>query len=307
MGSATLVPSLAGRTTWEHLAAAWLTTIQSPRTRSEYAILLRRWLTWLGPPWTPSRALVHAFAWGPGPRRPIPGASTVLMRLSVLGGFYRFAIVMGAPVEGGDPTLGVPRPQVQAAVPRSISRDQLRALLKAIPRTPAGERHRALFVTAIETGLRRAEILSLTAQSFEHRNGRTWYTVAVKGGRFRRRRLPLHAQAKIERMLHARGRARLEALEPEDRIFDLRERAYRKALRRYAMAVGIGHLVPHQLRHTAARLLRERGASLEDIMRFLGHRRLSTTSNYLLRTEGEEEPLCDAVGEDLALDEEDDP
>ena len=52
---------------------------------------------------------------------------------------------------------------------------------------------------------------------------------------------------------------------------------------------GLGSLKLHDLRHTAAKLRRNNGASIEDVSALLGHRSIATTATYLARMEGEED------------------
>ena len=52
---------------------------------------------------------------------------------------------------------------------------------------------------------------------------------------------------------------------------------------------GPGGLKPRNLRHTAAKLIRNNGASIEDVPAFLNHRPIATTATYLARMEVEED------------------
>ena len=52
---------------------------------------------------------------------------------------------------------------------------------------------------------------------------------------------------------------------------------------------GLGDLKPRNLRHTAAKLLRNNGASIEDVPASLSHRSIATTATYLARMEVEED------------------
>lgn len=47
----------------------------------------------------------------------------------------------------------------------------------------------------------------------------------------------------------------------------------------------VGHISPHQLRHSLARRLLKNGAQLPEVQRILGHSRLSTTGMYLVPSE----------------------
>ena len=48
---------------------------------------------------------------------------------------------------------------------------------------------------------------------------------------------------------------------------------------------GLGGLKPRDLRHTAAKLLRNNGASIEDVPACLSHRSIATMATYLARVE----------------------
>ena len=52
---------------------------------------------------------------------------------------------------------------------------------------------------------------------------------------------------------------------------------------------GLDGLKPRDLRHTAAKLRRNNGASIEDVPDSLSHRSSATTATYLARMEGEED------------------
>ncbi len=74
---------------------------------------------------------------------------------------------------------------------------------------------------------------------------------------------------------------------------------YRR-LRRYQEAAGIGGSGVHILRHSAAKLRREAGESIEGVSSFLDHSSLAVTTVYLRRLEGTEDStwaaVADAIG-----------
>ena len=57
--------------------------------------------------------------------------------------------------------------------------------------------------------------------------------------------------------------------------------------RRYLRAAGLAPTGLHILRHSAAKLRRDAGASIEAVRSFLDHSSLAVTSIYLRRLEGE--------------------
>jgi integrase len=67
--------------------------------------------------------------------------------------------------------------------------------------------------------------------------------------------------------------------------------------RRYLRAAGLAPTGLHILRHTAAKLRRDAGASIESVSSFLDHSSLAVTSVYLRRLEGE----ADRTWPDVAM------
>ena len=65
--------------------------------------------------------------------------------------------------------------------------------------------------------------------------------------------------------------------------------------RRYLAAADLAPTGLHVLRHTAAKLRRDAGASVEQVSAFLDHSSLAVTSVYLRRLEGEADGLWGEV------------
>ena len=289
---------------WRDLAGAWLAEVGarsgSARTPAEYARIVGRFAALTGDPALAGPADVHAFAYGPGASGRMPAPSTIAVRLAALVSFYDFANRMGAYARNPATRADVRRPRARPPSPRGLDPDELRRLLAAIPMHPGGLRDRAIVLTAVLTGLRRAELFSLTAGSLS-RNGRVYYETRTKGGRHRRRELPAPAFAAIRRAAEAAGRP-LDALDPEAPIFTVSAAGFYANLRRYAARAGLDKVTPHALRHSAAKLRRQGGASIEDVATLLGHASIATTARYLARLEGEDDPGWGGVAALLGLD-----
>jgi site-specific recombinase XerD len=208
-----------------------------------------------------------------------------MVRLAAVRSFYDFAQRMGL-FTGDNPTLRVKRPKQQQPLPQGLSWPALRRLLAAIPpHTRSGCRDRAIVLTILLTGLRRREVLSLTAGDLTH-TGAVVYTARTKGGVTRRRELPVPALEAIRAAWERQGQP-LCALSAQTRLFPVTPGGFAKNLARYARRAGLGHLSPHALRHSAAKLRRVTGASIEEVSHLLGHANLATTAIYLSRLEGE--------------------
>jgi site-specific recombinase XerD len=100
--------------------------------------------------------------------------------------------------------------------------------------------------------------------------------------------------------LTAEGRS-FDNLTPTERIFAVSSHGFYLNLRRYAARAGLTGVTPHVLRHSAAKLRRIAGESLENVSSFLGHRSLATTAGYLKKLEGEEDRGWTAVASLLGL------
>ena len=70
--------------------------------------------------------------------------------------------------------------------------------------------------------------------------------------------------------------------------------------RRHLKSAGLQPAGVHILRHTAAKLRRDAGESIEDVSRFLDHSSLAVTTTYLRRLEGQEDlgwgRVAEAIG-----------
>jgi len=57
----------------------------------------------------------------------------------------------------------------------------------------------------------------------------------------------------------------------------------RQIVKEALASVGLGHVTPHQLRHTFATQLLDRGAALDQVAALLGHARVDTAKKYVKR------------------------
>ncbi len=276
--------------TWKETAFAYLLEVRrrtgSERTPNEYGRYIARFLAIVSDPATATPADIHAFAYRIGASGKEPSASTISVRLAAIRGYLDFARRMG--LLSRNPAGDVKTPKPDDPTPRGLSSAELRRLLAAAPETPGGMRDRAAIITAVLTGLRRTEVLALRAGDLSHDSaaGIVTYRVRAKGGYERHRELPPPALEAIRAAIASRGQS-LEALAREDLLFPISSHGFYTNLKRYAEKAGLENVTPHVLRHSAAKLRRETGASIEDVGALLGHRSLHTTSRYLARLEGD--------------------
>src|SRR5665648_124402 len=80
----------------------------------------------------------------------------------------------------------------------------------------------------------------------------------------------------------------------------LRSATFYGRFRRYLEKAGLPRSGVHVLRHSAAKLRRDAGESIEEVSRFLDHSSLAVTTTYLRRLEGQEDrgwaKVADAIG-----------
>ena len=124
----------------------------------------------------------------------------------------------------------------------------------------------------LRTGLRVGEYTALRADAVVQIGAAPWLHVPV--GKLREDRcLPLHPHL-VELIDNYRARyvaADNPLLLPRENGTALDRQAVTRHLNRAAADAGIGHIHPHQLRHTLATQAINRGMSLEAIAAMLGH------------------------------------
>ena len=72
-------------------------------------------------------------------------------------------------------------------------------------------------------------------------------------------------------------------------------------LRRYLKAAGLPPSGVHIFRHSAAKLRREAGESVEQVSRFLDHSSLAVTTVYLRRLEGDRDTTWKEVARSIGV------
>jgi integrase len=81
----------------------------------------------------------------------------------------------------------------------------------------------------------------------------------------------------------------------------LRSATFYGRFRRYLAKAGLPASGLHVLRHSATKLRRDPGESIEEVSRFLDHSSLAVTTTYLRRLEGEEDKGWGKVAEAIGL------
>jgi site-specific recombinase XerD len=236
---------------------------------------------------------VFSWAHGIGLSGKRPSSITIGARLACLSSFYKFLIRMG--LMAANPCEAIERPKTVPGQPRGLPADDIRKLLAVIPETPTGLRDRAIVLTLTFTGRRRAEVMNLTAGSIVHEGDSAFYEYRGKGGKTGKRELPRPAYEAIVAALAAWGKD-LATITSDESLWPspgstrgLTSGTFYGNLRRYLKKAGLPLSGVHIFRHSAAKLRRDAGESIEDVSRFLDHSSLAVTTTYLRRLEGQED------------------
>lgn len=269
----------------EFLDALWLEKGLSPHTRSAYRTDLLAFARWLeGRGLTLESvgrdAVLDHLGW-----RLSEGyqARSTARFLSGLRSFYKHAVREGRLAE--DPTLLVSMPQLGAPLPKSLSEADVEALLAA-PDTEdtLGLRDRTMLEVLYATGLRVTELISLTLDEINLREG----SLRVFGKGSKERLIPLGEEAiawlesylKTARPLLLGGQPG-DILFPSQRGTPMTRQTFWHRIKLHAQVAGIRtSLSPHTLRHAFATHLLNHGADLRTVQMLLGHTSLSTTQIY---------------------------
>ena len=172
-------------------------------------------------------------------------------------------------------------PRLPQPLPRFLPPDADRRLTEALEASPHRLAADALLLQRA-CGLRIGELLDLELDAVIDLPGSgSWLKVPL-GKLDTERMVPIDAQilALIDRITAARSPGRPiphpRTGRPADFLFTahghrIGQNRLRKELDRAAKSAGIGHLTPHQLRHTYATALVNAGVSLQALMAILGH------------------------------------
>lgn len=184
-----------------------------------------------------------------------------------------------------------------------LAKQQAQQLLNAPDTsTVKGVRDRAILALLTGCGLRRSEVVHLTFDRVQQRDGR-WVLVDLIGKRNKVRSVPMPSWAKqvIDEYASASGVVDGIVFRPINKAGRLNgermtEQAIYNLVRQYAASLGIPNLAPHDLRRTFAKLAHKGGSGLDQIQLSLGHSSIQTTERYL----GVEQDLttapCDVLG-----------
>lgn len=209
-------------------------------------------------------------------------ARTVARHLSAIRGFFKFLVRERVLEE--DPSQLLDRPRLGRRLPRGLSFEEVERLLE----TPSvgseqGRRDRAMLHVMYAAGLRVSELVKLKTGDVDLASG----LVSVLGKGQKRRLVPLTPIAVELTQAYLEQDRPQRTINEEGPLFVTRlgrgftRQGFWKLVGEYARVAGITRSVsPHQLRHSFATHLLERGADLRSVQAMLGHANVVTTEVY---------------------------
>jgi integrase/recombinase XerD len=267
------------------LDAVWMERGLSQNTLAAYRADLTALARWLaerkvGVTKTSRDDLLGFIAWrvdaGARPR-------STARQLSSFRRFFRYLVREGSLKE--DPTAQIAMPKIGRSLPKSLTEDEVEALLAApAVSDPLGHRDRTMLEVLYATGLRVSELVNLKHNQVNLNQG----VIRIVGKGNRERLIPLGEESVRWLAEFVRGpRAEILLERQTDYLFPTRrgDRMTRQAfwhiIKRYARKAGVQkELSPHTLRHAFATHLLNHGADLRVVQMLLGHSDLSTTQIY---------------------------
>lgn len=167
--------------------------------------------------------------------------------------------------------------------------------------TTKGRRDHAMLAVLLGCGLRREELVSLTVEHIQQRDGR-WVIVDLMGKRNKRRSVPMPnwGKAAVDEWLEVGNITSGHIFRPVSIKGEVADRAMStqavyKTVDGYAKSLGLT-IHPHDLRRTFAKLAHKGKAPLEQIQLSLGHSSVQTTERYLGVTQDLTSAPCDVLG-----------
>lgn len=217
-------------------------------------------------------------------------ASSNARILAAVRGFHKFLVLEN--LRADDPTAQLPPPKLPKRLPKSLSQDQVLALLLASGPEPDDEsadlirlRDRAILELMYSTGTRVSEVVALDLDEINDTG-----LLRVRGKGSKERIVPVGSFA--ARSLNAylvRTRPMLAALRGDRALFlnkqggRLSRQSIWEIIQKSGQICGVS-VSPHSLRHSFATHLIEGGADVRVVQELLGHSSVATTQIYTLVT-----------------------
>jgi len=211
------------------------------------------------------------------------GASSTARLFSSCRRFFQY--LLRDAIIGEDPTTRIMRPKYRRPLPRSLTDEEVEALLSApVVSKPLGIRDRTMLEVLYATGMRVSELVSLRQEQINLDRS----VVRISGKGHRERLIPLSNEV-VRALKQYIGSVRdailvdrqSKFLFPTRRGERMTRQGFWHTMKRYVRKAGIANeLSPHALRHAFATHLIKHGTDLRVVQTLLGHCDSSTTQIY---------------------------
>lgn len=219
-------------------------------------------------------------------------SSSVARKVAAIKSFFHY--LSERDIVLSDPTDDVDSPKVKKRLPKTLTEEDIDALLAAPKgqKSPKNFRDTALLNLLYATGMRVTEIVSLRMQDLDLEQSVLY--CSGKDGQVRV--LPFNGETRqvLAHYLET-GRPHLAKNEDEEALFlnhrgqQLTRQGLWLIIKAYAQQAKLkGDVTPHTLRHSFAAHKLEDGADLQRVQQLLGHANISTTQIYTQITDEEE-------------------
>jgi integrase/recombinase XerD len=220
-------------------------------------------------------------------RHSLSKATSANRRLTVFKRYYRWAL--RERIVQVDPTLRMLAAKQALRVPKTLSEDQVDALLSAPDvNTTLGLRDKAMLELLYASGLRVSELVKLKTLHVSLNEG----VLRIMGKGSKERLVPFGDMARDSLLSYMQNaRSTLLGAKQTDDLFvtasgpkagtAMSRIMFWSLIKKYAILAGItAPLSPHTLRHAFATHLLNHGADLRSVQVLLGHADISTTTIY---------------------------
>ena len=270
----------------EFMDALWLEDGLARNTLDAYRRDLTKFADWLitqEPPVELDQVLEEHLQGYFAARHSETRATSANRRLTVLRRYFHWALREKRIT--ADPTVRMQAAKQALRVPKTLTQQQVEALLKA-PDVDSmlGLRDRTMLEVMYASGLRVSELVTLKTFHLGLREG--VLRVMGKGGKERLVPFGEEAMRWLERYLAESRGAILGGQQTDDLFVTQRGAGMTRVMfwvivKKYALIAGItSPLSPHTLRHAFATHLLNHGADLRVVQLLLGHADISTTTIY---------------------------
>lgn len=211
---------------------------------------------------------------------------TISRKINAIKTFFKY--LSDEKITETDPAQYVQHPKLEQNAPRILSKIEYRALRDTVK---DDVRTKAIVEILLQTGVRISELAALKMSHLHLAENEAQSYLEIPGTRSTPgRTIPLNKAVKesIEAFLKERPNSKIDNLFVTKTGNPLLVRNIRATLGRYFKQIALENVTVNDLRHTFVAEHLRRGASVLLVSKVAGHKRLTTTENYLKYIERKE-------------------